>query len=129
MAQGTDGADSTSDYERIGGGPAVRGVVDRFYELVLGDETLAPFFEGVDMPALRRHQTLFVSQVLGGPADYDGRALNVAHQPLGITDAAFDSVVGHLVAAMQEAGVPEDVLGRAGAAVQGTRPDVVAEAG
>ena len=32
--QGT--SHSISDYDRVGGGPAIRAVVDRFYELVLG---------------------------------------------------------------------------------------------
>ena len=35
---------SISDYERVGGAPAIRAVVDRFYELVLQDERLVSFF-------------------------------------------------------------------------------------
>ena len=38
-----------SDYERIGGGPAVSSVVTRFYDLVLADPQVAPFFTGVDI--------------------------------------------------------------------------------
>jgi hemoglobin len=64
-----------SDYQRIGGGAAVRAVVDRFYELVLGDPRLATFFADSNMPQLKRHQVLLISQVLGGPASYDGREL------------------------------------------------------
>jgi hypothetical protein len=33
-----------SDYQRIGGGRAVSAVVDRFYESVLGDPQLVPYF-------------------------------------------------------------------------------------
>lgn len=66
-----------------------------------------------------------VGQVLGGPADYDGRSLREAHAGMGITKEHFDLVVGHLAAALQNAGVPSDILGRAGAAVVATEPDIV----
>ena len=39
----------TTDYERIGGAPAVSAVVNRFYEAVLADPALAPYFTGVEM--------------------------------------------------------------------------------
>ena len=38
-----------SDYEAVGGGPAIAAVVDRFYGLVLGDDRLRGFFDGVEM--------------------------------------------------------------------------------
>lgn len=126
MTLDTDEAAPTrSDYDLVGGGPAVRQVVERFYQLVLGDPALAPMFTGVDMPRLKRHQALLVSQVMGGPAEYDGRELHEAHAGLGITDEHFDHVVEHLVASLQEAGVPGDVIGRVGEALGGTRGDVV----
>ena len=114
-----------SDYDLVGGGPAISQVVERFYQLVLGDPLLAPLFTGVDVARLKRHQVLLVSQVMGGPADYDGRELHEAHAGLGITDEHFDHVVEHLVASLQEAGVPDDVIGRVGGALAGTRGDVV----
>ncbi len=115
----------TSDYEAIGGGPAVTAVVDDFYRRVLADSALAPYFVGIDLPRLKRHQALLVSQVLGGPADYDGRTLAEAHGGLGIEQGEFDAVVGHLAAALTAAGVPDEIIGRAGAAVVATAPDIV----
>jgi truncated hemoglobin YjbI len=35
-----------SDYDLVGGGPAVGAVVNDFYERVLRDPQLAPYFEG-----------------------------------------------------------------------------------
>jgi hemoglobin len=119
---------AVSDYEAVGGGPAVSAVVSDFYERVLGDSQLAPYFDGVDMTRLKRHQALLVTQVLGGPANYDGRALSEAHAGLGIDQDDFNAVVGHLAAAMKDAGVPDDIIGRAGAVVVATEPDIV-EAG
>ena len=103
-----------SDYDVVGGGPAVSAVVNDFYERVLGDPQLAPYFEGIDLARLKRHQVLLISQVLGGPANYDGRPLD-----------DFAAVAGHLVAAMREAGVPEDIIMRAIAVVASTEPDIV----
>jgi hemoglobin len=124
MTEQTTGG-AVSDYDAVGGGPAVSAVVNDFYERVLGDPQLAPYFEGVDMARLKRHQALLVTQVLGGPANYDGRSLNEAHAGLGIDSDDFNAVVGHLAAAMKGAGVPDDIIGRAGAAVVATEPDIV----
>jgi hemoglobin len=116
---------AVSDYDAVGGAAAVKVVVEDFYQRVLGDQQLAHYFEGVDMPALKRHQALLVGQVLGGPPDYDGRSLREAHQGLGITKPHFDLVVTHLAGALKDAGVPDDIIGRAGAAVAATEPDIV----
>jgi hemoglobin len=114
-----------TDYERIGGGRAVAAVVDRFYELVLADPRLAPFFVGLDMSRLKRHQVLLISQVMGGPADYDGRTLRDAHNGLKISSDDFARVVTHLVAALQEAAVPADIIERVGGVRGGAEKDIV----
>jgi len=114
-----------SDYDLVGGGPAVSAVVNDFYERVLHDPQLAQYFEGVDLARLKRHQVLLISQVLGGPADYDGRPLDQAHAGLGISHDDLAAVVSHLVAAMREARVPEDILLRTIAVVASTEPDIV----
>jgi hemoglobin len=117
--------EAVSDYETVGGGPAVSAVVSDFYVRVLGDPRLAPYFEGVDLPRLKRHQALLVTQVLGGPENYDGRPLAEAHAGLGISHDEFAVVVGHLAAALRDAGVPDDIIGRAGAAVAAAEPEIV----
>ena len=118
-------AGTVTDYEAVGGGAAVSAVVNDFYERVLDDPQLVPYFEGVDMARLKRHQVLLVTKVLGGPDNYTGRPLDEAHEGLGITSDDFNAVVGHLAGAMKDAGVPDDIIGRAGAAVVATEPDIV----
>jgi hemoglobin len=66
-----------------------------------------------------------VTQVLGGPNNYDGRQLDEAHKGLGIDHDDFTAVAGHLTASMRDAGVPEDVIRRAIAVVASTEPDIV----
>jgi hemoglobin len=116
---------STTDYQLIGGAPAVSTVVNRFYELILSDPQLSPFFDNVDMARLKRHQVLLISQVLGGPTDYAGRELREAHSGLHITRSDFARVVTHLVTALQEAGVKPDIIDRVGAALAGAEKDIV----
>ena len=120
-----DFSDAQSDYERIGGGPAVKAVVDRFYELILADDRLVGFFEGTDLSTLKRHQVLLISQVLGGPASYDGRDLREAHADLDISLDDYLNVVSHLVQAMVEARVPPEIIQRVGETLAETQRDVV----
>jgi hemoglobin len=114
-----------TDYERVGGGPAVKAVVDRFYQLILADDQLVGFFEDTDMAQLKRHQALLISQVLGGPASYDGRDLREAHAGLDIAREDYLRVVSHLGEAMAELGVEPDVIGRVGDVLAATEQDVV----
>ncbi len=124
------GEEAVSDYERVGGGAAIRTVVDRFYDLVLADPALEGYFVGIDLVRLKRHQALLVAQVMGGPAEYDGRELREAHVGMGITSEDFSRVVAHLAQALQEAGVPDDILGRVADTLVATRSDIVtADAG
>lgn len=114
-----------TDYEAIGGGPAVKAVVEDFYRRVLQDAQLTRFFAGVDLHRLKRHQAMMVTRVLGGPDGYTGRSLRDAHNGLGITAADFGRVVGHLADALQHAGVPAEVTARATALVRETKPEIV----
>ena len=66
----TDAGESPdSHYDRVGGRPAIREVVERFYVRVLDDAELAPYFTDADMAQVKRHQVLLLSQVLGGEID------------------------------------------------------------
>lgn len=118
-------AETESDYDLVGGGPAIRAVVDRFYDLVLGDDRLSGYFEQIDLRALKRHQVMLVSQVMGGPVTYDGRDLQHAHAGLHITEDHFGLVVTYLAAALQWAGVPSEIIARVGSRLTDARHDVV----
>ncbi len=114
-----------SDYEAIGGAPALTQVVDHFYKLVIDDEQLAPYFASVDLPRLKRHQTMLLAQVLGGPAAYAGRELAAAHAVLGITDDHFGRVAAYLAETLREAGADDDLVGRVVAILGGVKGQIV----
>jgi hemoglobin len=115
-------------YERIGGEAAVQAAVARFYDKVLADPTLAPFFEGVDMPAQNRKQIAFMTMAFGGPNRYTGRALRNVHANLvtrGMGDAHYDAVVGHLASTLADLGVDKESTAEVLALVEAQRADVL----
>jgi hemoglobin len=116
-----------SHFERIGGGPAIRAAVDRLYELILADPELAGFFTGTDMPRQKGHMAALLTSVLGGPEEYAGRDLGVAHRGLGITTAQFTTVAGYLVQTLRELSVPEDIIAHAGSVVTSVAPAIIEE--
>jgi len=99
---------SQTIYQEIGGRDAVEAVVDDFYDRVLNDEQLRPYFEETDMTDLRSHQIQFISAVTGGPVEYTGEEMRAAHDHLDIAEADFDLVGQYLKEALEENGVAED---------------------
>jgi hemoglobin len=115
-----------SIYDSIGGAAAVRAAVDDFYDRVLADPELAPYFEDTDMQRLKAHQRSFIAAAIGGPEVFAGRDMASAHAGLGVTDAQFDAVVSHLVDTLTGLGVPPGIIGQIGAALTPLRASIVA---
>jgi hemoglobin len=117
-----------SIYDEIGGRDAVAAAVDIFYDKVLGDDVLAPYFIATDMGRQKTHMRAFLAAAIGGPAIYAGRDMGAAHRGLGVTDEAFDHVVEHLVATLTELSVPAQTIGAIGAKLLPLRAIVVERA-
>ncbi|KAF8063036.1 ATP8B4 [Scenedesmus sp. PABB004] len=62
----TDAAEG--NHHKLVGGDSIslKKIVDMFYERVLADPGLGPFFEGIDMAKLKRHQVRFMGLAFGG---------------------------------------------------------------
>jgi hemoglobin len=117
----------TSIYEQIGGREAVAAAVDIFYKRVLCDHVLRPYFASADMRRQKAHMRAFLAVALGGPSLYRGRDLGAAHAGLGVTDEAFNRVVGHLVATLVQLDVPSELIDAIGAKIVPLRAVVVEE--
>jgi len=89
-------------FDRYGGFGVMHRVVLSFYDKMLDSDIVAPYFDNVDMPSLVDHQTKFISQVMGGPATYTNEILDQIHRRLGITQEAFDEMVGLLDQTLRE---------------------------
>lgn len=114
-----------SIYEQIGGADSVSAAVDDFYERVLTDASLAPYFEDTDVTKLKGHQRAFIAAALGGPEPYEGRSMGEAHAKLKISAEAFGSVVNHLVATLKSLGVDDETIAAIGAKLAPLQTDIV----
>jgi methyl-accepting chemotaxis protein len=112
-------------FDRLGGTDAITAAVDRFYQRVLADAELAPFFARTNMTWLRKRQALFLAQALGGPANYPGRDMRTVHEHMAITADNFDRVAGHLVAALAALGVSRPLIEEVVAVVVALKPEIV----
>lgn len=102
-------------YDRIGGAPAVTAAVDGFYDRVLADVELSPFFEGVNTTKLRVHQVRFFTIAFGKiPEDLDVPGLiREKHASLfrkGLDASHFDLVAGHLVDTLKSLDVTQEMI-------------------
>ncbi|MDP0491364.1 MAG: group 1 truncated hemoglobin [Verrucomicrobiota bacterium JB023] len=88
--------ENESLYERIGGEEGISKLIDQFYERVLADEELAPFFQHTPIEKLQRMQKEFFSEALGGPLFYSGKPLRQVHAGKGIRKEHLRRFTDHL---------------------------------
>jgi hemoglobin len=120
--------DMSTLYERLGGQAAIEAAVVRFYDKVMADPSLSPFFHGLDMDAQIQKQIAFMTLAFGGPNGYTGRDLREAHKPLlerGLNAEHFESIGRYLKATLEELGVEQTVINQVLGVVEGTRSDVL----
>ena len=119
----------TKLFDRIGGDAAVDAAVNRFYEIVLSDDRIKHFFDGVDMARQSQHQKLFLKYAFGGMPNYPGRAMRAAHERLvrdkGLNDGHFDAVIEDLGQALKDLGVADAMIAEVAAIAETTRNDVL----
>ena len=84
-------------FESVGGEQVIAELIDEFYDRVLVDPELKPFFKDTSVDKLRRMQGEFFSAALDGPITYTGRPLSHVHHGKGITKHHFARYVGHLI--------------------------------
>ena len=95
-------------YERLGKREGIRAVVDDFYDRLLDDEELAPFFADADVETLRRTQTDFLCEAAGGPETYDATPVREAHLDVPFEATHIQRAVEHLSESLAAFDVPED---------------------
>ncbi len=95
-----------SFYTRVGGEPAFRALVHRFYEGVAQDPQLRPMYPEEDLGPAEERLTLFLIQYWGGPKTYsDLRGhprLRMRHAPFRVDAVARDLWLHHMAVAVRE---------------------------
>ena len=115
-------------FDQIGGMPAVDAAVDIFYTRVLADDSISHFFRWTHMKSQQAKQKAFLAYAFGAPLNYSGKSMRDAHAHLverGLNETHFNAVMGHLVATLQELGIPEDLMDEVGKIAESTRHDVL----
>ena len=113
--EATSGATVLTPYEQIGGGDAVRALVDRFYDLMDLEPAYADLrrVHGNDIVNARDKLTWFLCGWLGGPDLYIERfghpRLRARHLPFSIGVRERDQWMECMNQAMIEQGVDEDL--------------------
>jgi hemoglobin len=100
-------------YDWAGGGPALRALIDAFYDRVEGDDLLSPLFPGGVGEEHRSHVTLWWCEVFGGPAEYTAtlggyRRMVDHHRGLDITAEQRFRFATLMSRAADDAGLPDD---------------------
>ena len=119
---------SASLYQPVGHAGGLLWLVNALYLRVLADPLLMSYFKHLDdqdLQWLRWHMLTLLAVVTGGPSRYEGRDLHEAHADLHITEKAFDQVVWHLQATLEELEIHQEDQQAILAAVQARRDAVV----
>ncbi len=105
-------AQTKSLYERLGGMPAIRAVVDDFVSRILADTRVNGWFahaanNPANAAAYKAALADFLCQATGGACKYAGRDMGSVHKGRRITGEAFDAVIDDLVSTLTKLNVPE----------------------
>lgn len=118
----------SSLFEKIGGDAAVDAAVDIFYEKVISDPDLAPFFDGINLDRQKRMQKAFLTVAFGGPNNYSGKGMRAAHArpvALGLNETHFSKVAEHLQNTLLELSVPSELIQEVMTIAGSTKDDVL----
>lgn len=114
-------------FDRLGGEAAIEAAVDEFYKRLVADDQLAPFFEGIEMASLKKHQRNFMKLAFTEvPEGVDVEKLMFKkHYMLfkkGLNETHFDLVAGHFVGTLESLGVASSMIDEAVAVIGPLRP-------
>jgi len=119
--------DKTTLKERLGGEVALRAAVDLFYERLVADERLKPFFAGINIKLLKWHQYNFMNIAFTKiPEGLDVPLLICTkHERLfqmGMSETHFDIVAGHFIETLKALGVTQPLIDEAVGVIAPLRP-------
>lgn len=120
-------------WERIGGEKVVRAIVHDAVTAAAADPEVdftrggkyKPDAKGVEK--LEQLLVEWISERTGGPLKYTGRDMKTAHKGMNITEAQFNAVAKHLIAAMQKHKVQLAQMAEVLDVVVGAKKDIVGQ--
>lgn len=89
-------------YEKLGKTEGITLIADDFLTNVANDQLTRRHFEQTDIAIFKQRFIEHLCVVSGGGCNYQGETMFNSHQGLNITQADFDAIVNHLIAAMKQ---------------------------
>lgn len=120
---------STSLYDRLGGEPALRAIIDDFVDRMFDDLMIGFLFRDVDRRRIKELEFQHAAEHLGGPVTYRGRPLDAAHRKHRILGGHFARRKELLRQALVRHGAPDDVIAHFLAHTESLRPLITGDAG
>jgi len=99
-------------FDAVGGLPTLQQAHRTFYDKLYAHPWIRRFFEGHSQEAIENRQTQFIGQKMGGSVKYTGKALNLAHRRMYISQELLEVRQALLKEALVETGVPEPLCKR-----------------
>ncbi len=103
---------AVTDFDRIGGEPVVRAIIDRFVDRLFGDMIVGFFFAGKDAGRVKTHEYEHAARTLGADIPYTGRPIAPLHRPLRINGGQFRRRLAILKQEIDAGGVAPDIAER-----------------
>lgn len=112
-------------YSRLGGEKGVRNIVNAVLDNNFDNPLIRHHFQNVDMDRLKQLVFEFFSMGTGGPHQYTGRDMRMAHEKLGVTDKDFTIGNDDMLKALRQNNVPEAEIDEVIAILNSMKGDVV----
>ena len=97
-------------FDKYGGFSTISKIVLTFYDRMIEDDDVGPFFDDVELPKLIDHQTKFISSMMGGPASFSDDHIQRAHKNMTIENHHFDRLKDIVSETLADFSVdPEDI--------------------
>jgi hemoglobin len=116
-------------FERIGGEPALRTIIDDFVDRMFDDLMIGFFFRRASRERIKEFEYQHAAEHLGAPITYGGRPLRVAHASHRIFGGHFMRRKKILADVLEAHGVPADVRDRWLAHIESLRDEVTRDSG
>jgi hemoglobin len=121
--------EQASLFDRLGGRPGVRALVERVVDNHFENPVVRTRFEHANLSkeelVTGGHE--FFCTGLSGVPTYEGRPLPEVHGGMNISDREFNAVLDDIVAAMESLGIGELEQAEALKILYGMKPDVIGQ--
>ena len=115
-------------YQRLGGYDAIAAVASDLLARLQADSRLGRFWQNRGEDGVQRERQLlidFLCASAGGPMYYTGREMKLSHKGMGISEADWSALMGHVHATLDAFKVPQAERNDVVAFVQSTKKEIV----